>query len=75
MMRSRRDVAALMKDGAAVDRAMEAGFADAVRRHREAGVPMAMWEDGVVKMVSPFDIPLPGEDSAEVPRRHVQGAD
>jgi len=74
-MRSRRDVAALMQDGAAVDRAMEAAFTDAVRRHREAGVPMAMWEDGAVKMVSPFDIPLPGEDPAESPKRRVQGAD
>jgi hypothetical protein len=74
-MRSRRDVAALMADGAAVDRAMEAAFAEAVRRHREAGVPMAMWEDGAVKMVSPFDIPLPGEEPGEVPKRHVQGAD
>ena len=74
-MRSRRDVAALMEDGSAVDRAVQAAFADAVRRHREAGVPMAMWEDGAVKRVSPFDIPLPGEDPADVPRRHVQGAD
>lgn len=74
-MRSRRDVTALMKDGSAVDRAVEAAFAEAVRRHREADVPMAMWEDGAVKMVSPFDIPLPGEDPADVPRRHVQGAD
>ena len=74
-MRSRRDVAALMADGAAVDGAMEAAFADAVRRHREAGVPMAMWEDGAVKMVSPFEIPLPGEEPGDAPKRHVQGAD
>lgn len=74
-MRSRRDVTALMKDGSAVDRAVDAAFAQAVLRHRDAGVPMAMWEEGAVKMVSPFDIPLPGEDPAELPRRHVQGAD
>lgn len=74
-MRSRRDVAALMKDGAAVDRAVQAGFADAVRLHREANLPMAVWENEQVRLVSPFDIPLPGEDPAEVPRRHVQGAD
>jgi hypothetical protein len=74
-MRSRRDVAALMENGAAVDRAVEAAFADAVRRHRAAGVPMAMWENGAVKMVSPFDIPLPGEEPADAPKRRVQGAD
>lgn len=74
-MGSHRDVYALMQDGASVDRATQAAFADAVRRHREAGVPMAMWETGAAKVVSPFDIPLPGEDPAEVPRRQVQGAD
>lgn len=80
-MRSRRDVAALMKDGVAVDRAVQDAFADAVRRHREAGVPMAMWENGAVKMVSPFDIPLPDEESdadvadAEKSERRAQAGD
>jgi hypothetical protein len=80
-MRSRRDVAALMSDGTAVDRALQSAFADAVRRHREAGVPMAMWEDGAVKMVSPFDVPLPEEEvradgaSAEGPVRRAQAGD
>lgn len=36
-------------------------FADAIRRHREGNVPMAIWEDEQVKLVSPFDIPLPDE--------------
>jgi hypothetical protein len=62
-------------DGAKMDRAIRAGFADAVRRHREANLPMAIWENEQVRLVSPFDIPLPGEDPAEVPKRHVQGAD
>lgn len=74
-MRGSCDVAALMENGAAVDRAVEAAFAEAVRRHRAAGVPMAMWEDGAVKLVSPFDIPLPGEDPADLPKRRAQGAD
>lgn len=74
-MRSRRDVAALFRDDAVVDRALRNGFAAAVRRHREAGVDMAMWEDGAVKMVSPFDIPLPGETPADVRTSRIQGAD
>lgn len=64
-----------LDDGAKMDRAVRAGFADAVRLHREANLPMAIWENEQVRLVSPFDIPLPGEDPAEVPRRHVQGAD
>ena len=74
-MHGRRDVAALMQDGAAVDRAVRNAFAAAVRRHREAGVDMAMWENGAVKMVSPFDIPLPGETPADVSSARVQEAD
>lgn len=62
-------------DGAKMDRAVRDGFADAVRLHREANLPIAVWENEQVRLVSPFDIPLPGEDPAEVPRRHVQGAD
>jgi hypothetical protein len=62
-------------DGAAMDRAVRDGFADAVRLHSEANLPMAIWENEQVRLVSPFDIPLPGEDPAEVPRRHVHGAD
>jgi hypothetical protein len=64
-----------LDDGARMDRAVQAGFADAVRLHREANLPMAIWENEQVRLVSPFDIPLPGEDPADVPRRHVQGAD
>jgi hypothetical protein len=62
-------------DGARMDRAVQAGFADAVRLHRESNLPMAIWENEQVRLVSPFDITLPGEDPAEVPKRHVQGAD
>ena len=67
--------ASKLDDGAAMDRAVRDGFADAVRLHREANLPMAIWENEQVRLVSPFDIPLPGEAPGEVPRRHVQGAD
>lgn len=63
------------EDGARMDHAVQAGFADAVRLHRENDLPMAIWENEQVRLVSPWDIPLPGEDPAELPRRHVQGAD
>lgn len=59
-------------DGEKVDRAVHLASADAIRRHREANVPMAIWEDEQVKLVSPFDIPLP-DDPAEPPKRRAAG--
>jgi hypothetical protein len=47
-------------DGARMDRAVRDGFDDAVRLHRESNLPMAIWETEQVRLVSPFDIPLPG---------------
>lgn len=59
-------------EGAALDGAMEAAFHDAVRRHRAADVPMVMWQDGEVRHVSPFDIPIPGDDPRGVAPRSTQ---
>jgi hypothetical protein len=77
--------AAIWPEASALDRAMDVAFMDAVRRHRAANVPMVMWENGEVKHVSPFEIPLPGEDrprpaelsvaSSEVSRRRALGGD
>ena len=41
---------------------MRAAYIDTVRRHRQANVPMVMWEDGRTVHVSPFDVRLPGEE-------------
>jgi hypothetical protein len=60
------------RDGTAIDHAMAQAFHAAVRRHRAANVPMAMWENGEVREVSPFDIPLP-DDPAEPPKRRATG--
>ena len=61
-------------DGEKVDRAAHEASGDAIRRHREANVPMAIWEDEQVKLVSPFDVPLPEEVVPEAPRRaHAVG--
>ena len=58
-----------LRDGEKMDRAARLASADAIRRHRDANVPMAIWEDEQVKLVSPFDLPLLEEASAEPPRR------
>lgn len=58
----KKDIAAVIRDRTAIDRAFGEAFADAVRRHRAGGVPMAMWRDSKVVLVDPFDVRLPGEE-------------
>jgi hypothetical protein len=58
----RKDLATLLQTSAPIDRAMAAAYADTIRRHRQANVLMAMWEDGRTVLVSPFDVRLPGEE-------------
>ena len=64
-LRSSKDVEALFREGSTVDRAVQAAFYDAVRRHRQGNVPMVFWEDGRVVHRSPFDIPIPEDGEAE----------
>lgn len=59
-------------DDARVQGALDAAFHVAVRRHRAVGVAMVMWQDGRVREVSPFDIPLP-DDPPEPPLRRATG--
>ena len=46
--KSDRDVGALMQDHALLEEAVAAAQADAVRRHRLLGQPVATWRDGRV---------------------------
>ena len=47
-----RDVGALMLDHALLEEAVAAAQADAVRRHRLLGQPVATWRDGRVVVES-----------------------
>lgn len=60
------------RDDARVQDTLDAAFHVAVRRHRAANVPMVMWQDGQVREVSAFDIPLP-DDPPEPPLRRATG--
>jgi hypothetical protein len=60
--RTEVDINRLMREHRAVDRAVARAFADAVRRHRAAGVPMVFSENGTAVLKDPFEIPLPGEN-------------
>jgi hypothetical protein len=67
------DIPQLMRDGAAVDRAVTNAFHDAVRLYRAHGRPLVMAEDGKPVHVSPFDIHLPEDDDPGMPRRVTNG--
>ena len=42
-------------------RAFKSGVRDAMRKHKAAGVPIAVWEDGKVKIIPPDEIVVPEE--------------
>jgi hypothetical protein len=52
------DIAQRIRDGGLIDRAMVAARHRVIRRHRQLGVPLAVWKDGHVVLLAP--------DSAEV---------
>ncbi|HSU16771.1 hypothetical protein [Longimicrobium sp.] len=65
--RTEVDINRLMREHRAIDRAVGRAFADAVRRHRAAGVPMVFSENGTVVLKDPFDVPIPGENGEAEP--------
>ncbi len=53
-------------------RAMRAGVRDALLRHKQAGNPIAVWQDGAVVWIPPEEITVDDEADAETdtePRR------
>jgi hypothetical protein len=46
--KARKDVGAIMRDGEAIDRAMDRAFRRVVEHHRRLGLPLVMWRDGKV---------------------------
>ncbi len=42
-----------------IDRAVTEAVWDAIRKHKANGNPIAVWEDGKVKIIQPEDIVLP----------------
>lgn len=61
--RSTKDIAAILRDGTAIDQAIErAGYA-VVRRHRQLALPLVLWQDGRVVEVPPDSVPIPDDDT------------
>lgn len=53
MVEAPKDVLAIFRDGRLIDQAMLKGAWEALRVHREACQPLAVWRDGRVSWVSP----------------------
>lgn len=53
MIEEVRDVGKLLKDRAILDAALREGAREALRVHREAGLPLAVWRDGRTEWVTP----------------------
>lgn len=61
--RSTKQIAAILRDGTAIDRAIErAGYA-VVRRYRQLGLRLVIWQDGRVVEVPPESVPIPDDDA------------
>lgn len=60
--RSRKDIAAVLRDGTAIDRAIEQAGYRVVRRHRQLGLPLVIWRGGRVVEVPPESVPIPDDE-------------
>jgi hypothetical protein len=50
---SGRDVAAIIREGTAIDQAIEAARGRVVRRHQQLGIPLVIWDGARVVEVPP----------------------
>jgi hypothetical protein len=60
-----RDIGAAFADGHCIDEAVAEAYADAARRHKQAGVPLVVWRDGRVALIAPDDIVIPARPNRE----------
>jgi hypothetical protein len=53
MAKETRDIQKIFADGSLIDEAMKKAALEALRIHKRAGHPLAIWRDGRVQWVSP----------------------
>jgi len=54
--RGDKDIDRIFIEGVLVDRAVRDAVREAIRQHRQAGLPMAVWEDGKVVWVDAAEL-------------------
>jgi hypothetical protein len=67
MLRLKKSIDELFKDGAAIERAIREGVRAALLRHHKLGQPIVIYRDGKVVHVPPEEIPAELERSGNVP--------
>ena len=55
-----KDIGKIMADGRAIDRALRLGVKEALRKHKQAGLPIVVWRDGKTVWIPPDEIDLGG---------------
>lgn len=58
---NQRTIRELFADDELIDRALRQGLQAAIRKHRQARLPMAAWRDGKVVWISPEEIDVDGK--------------
>ena len=58
----RRDITEILSDPTVVVQALDDAVQDAVRRHKQMGLPMVVSRDGKVVWVAPEELERPKED-------------
>jgi len=62
----KKNIDAIFADGTAIDRALKQAVQDALLRHKQIGLPVAVWRDGKVVWIPPEEIPVPNAGNGEV---------
>jgi hypothetical protein len=52
-----KDIDQILRDGTAIDEALDRAYRRAVRQHRQNGVPMVFWENGKILKVPADQLP------------------
>jgi hypothetical protein len=55
------DLDPILNDSNRIERAVQRAVQDALRMHKRAGNPIAIWRDGKVVWLAPEEIPVPLE--------------
>jgi hypothetical protein len=59
---SNRPLGERVRDLRLVERTLQRAVREALRRHKQAGNPIAVWHEGHVVWLTPDEIPLPAEE-------------
>lgn len=51
-----KDIAAIFRECTQIKRALQAATREAIKQHKQAGLPMVVWRDGQTVFISPEEL-------------------